>query len=182
MHVMLDLETLSTRPNAAIIAIGAVAFDPQRMEVLSTFEARIRPDSADSLGGHVDMDTVSWWMRQPDAVRAQWDDEGAQFGNALSQLHTWLRGNQHGPLSALWGNGAAFDNVVLAEAFRAWAMIRPWSYKQDRCYRTLRALLPHIEEPPFEGERHTALADALHQAKHCMRLLAALRTEAQPNA
>ena len=178
MHVMLDLETLSTRPNAAIIAIGAVAFDPAAGVVLDTFEARIRPDSADSRGGHVEMATVAWWMRQPDAVRAQWDDDGHALGEALARFDRWLTWGPYDPNSAMWGNGAAFDNVVLAEAFRSRGMLLPWSYKQDRCYRTLRALFPHIEEPPFEGERHTALADAMHQAKHCMRLLAAVEGRA----
>ena len=29
MHIMLDLETMGTRPDAPIIAIGAVAFDKE---------------------------------------------------------------------------------------------------------------------------------------------------------
>lgn len=182
MHVMLDLETLSTRPNAAIIAIGAVAFEPERMEVLTTFEARIRPSSAHHYDRHLEMETLAWWMHQPDAVRAQWDEGGMILPEALSDFVDWLHFFWPGEVTAVWGNGAAFDNVVLRDACRAVKGSAPWSYKQDRCYRTLRALFPHIEEPPFEGERHTALADALHQAKHCMRLLAALRTEAQPHA
>ena len=33
-HVMLDLETMGTGPRAAIVAIGAVAFDPIRKEIV----------------------------------------------------------------------------------------------------------------------------------------------------
>lgn len=178
MHVMLDLETLSTRPNAAIIAIGAVAFDPAEERVLTHFHAGISPRSAASYGA-MDIDTICWWMQQSDAAGDEWNGARTSI-EALCSFRRWLEATEHtfGLLQGVWGNGAAFDNVVLAHAFEAPFGGAPWSHKQDRCYRTLRALFPHIEEPPFEGERHTALADAMHQAKHCMRLLAAVEGRA----
>lgn len=48
--VMLDLETMSTNPNAAIIAIGAVAFN-KKDGVVDRFEIQINLESAIQSGG-----------------------------------------------------------------------------------------------------------------------------------
>lgn len=87
------------------------------------------------------------------------------FGHFLANTQT------HSTLCGVWGNGAAFDNVVLTNAFRAVGLQMPWSYRLDRCYRTLRALFEDIEAPPFVGVRHTALADALAQADHAQNIM-----------
>ena len=73
----------------------------------------------------------------------------------------------------MWGNGAAFDNVILAVAYkRAWLPV-PWSYKNDRCYRTVAALAPEVARPEV-GERHNAADDAEAQARHLIEVLRVL--------
>ena len=41
MHLMIDLETLATSPNAAILTIGACRFDPHATDIESTYYERI---------------------------------------------------------------------------------------------------------------------------------------------
>ena len=49
---------------------------------------------------------------------------------------------------------------------------KPWSYAGDMDVRTIVELgrkLPNFDpkkDMPFEGEKHNALADAIHQAKY----------------
>ena len=75
----------------------------------------------------------------------------------------------------VWGNGATFDdatfdNVVLSQAYHRYANVaKPWGYRDDRCYRTLRALFPEIipmEDPSLVA--HNALDAARYQARHMM--------------
>ena len=70
-NVMLDLETMGLGPNAAIIAIGAVMFDPETMQLGSEFYRIINLESAVAAGGIMDAGTVMWWLEQGAAARAE---------------------------------------------------------------------------------------------------------------
>jgi hypothetical protein len=161
---MLDLETLGRGPNAAILSIGAVAFDLQTMSE-NTFEQRIDLASA-MRGGKVDASTVRWWMQQDhDAREALFDQAGTvSLSTALADFGAWIGQFCPKPDRRVWGNGASFDNVILRSAYEFHNHDAPWGYWGDRCFRTLRNLHPGFDLP-FEGVRHSALADARHQVR-----------------
>ena len=48
-HLMVDLETLATSPNAQILTIGAVTFNPNGYEVYDEFYLRVDVDSCSAL-------------------------------------------------------------------------------------------------------------------------------------
>jgi hypothetical protein len=168
MHLMIDLLTMSTRASAAIVRIGAVAFDGS--SILDEFDRGVTLGTAIETGGHVDGDTLEWWLYQEKAARMglfHHPKEG--LPSALFSFAAWV--GDLGEVEGVWGNGATFDNVVLTEAnvvlteaYLRLGLRRPWSYKVDRCFRTMRAMYPWVEEPPFEGTEHKALDDARHQA------------------
>lgn len=170
LNVMLDLETMGSRKDAAIVAIGAVAFSRDGIE--DEFYTPVDLESSMSVGGTVSAGTISWWVRQGDAARSGVSEPGEAEGitSALSEFAAWYRRVGGGPV---WGCGAAFDNVVISSAFRATGVKCPWGYREDRCYRTLRELAKQI---PFErvGVAHNALDDARSQAIHLSKILTAL--------
>jgi hypothetical protein len=69
----------------------------------------------------------------------------------------------------MWGNGAAFDNVVLRNAFERAHLTPPWNFRQDMCYRTIKTLFPDVEMPERVG-KHNALEDAKWQAQHLIAI------------
>jgi hypothetical protein len=71
--LMLDLETMGTSPNAAIVAIGAVKFDPGTGELGGRFYQVVDLASSVAAGCVIDPDTVLWWMRQSPEARAMFD-------------------------------------------------------------------------------------------------------------
>lgn len=176
MDVMVDLETLSNAPNAAIVAIGAVTFNngdvPAAAFVRDTFYCTICARSAQRTGGHIGGDTVIWWLKQPDAARLAIVEEPLQTFDAISAFTQWLR--KQGSGVRVWGNGANFDNVVLRDTFQRLLMDAPWSFRDDRCYRTLKSLRPDIAFEPY-GTHHKALDDAFAQGRHAEQILAALK-------
>jgi len=88
---MIDLETMSTRPNAAIVAIGAVAFNFATLEIGPKFYTVIDLRSAQDVGLHVDGDTVLWWLQQNDAARSQLTLSHRQdLSRALTAFRMWL--------------------------------------------------------------------------------------------
>lgn len=169
--VMLDLETMGNGPDAAITAIGAVCFDPVGGTVGSGFYRVVDLASSVAAGGVMDPATVLWWMKQSDAARGEFARPAVWLSKALEDFAEWL---SHCGEVRMWGNGAAFDNVILAVAYkRAWLPV-PWSYKNDRCYRTVAALAPEVARPEV-GERHNAADDAEAQARHLIEVWRVLR-------
>lgn len=161
-HVMIDLETMSTEHNAAIISIGAVKFDPTDFAILESFHVGVTLPSSQAYGLHISSDTVLWWLG-PDLVEARenyYALEKVDLATALEGFSLWF-GNESLPV---WGNGATFDNVILRNAFKAIGMECPWSFRHDRCYRTFRALSSHTESVKPEVA-HNALHDAIAQVK-----------------
>lgn len=170
--IMLDLETMGTGPNAAIVAIGAVVFDTDILAVTSRFYRIVDLESAMSTGGEVDADTVLWWMQQSDEARSMFDssNDGVPLFIALTDFSTWVK--EHGDPSTVrvWGNGAAFDNVILSSAYRRIAGLdQPWKHWNDRCYRTIKSLHPDVKLKRV-GTHHNAVDDAESQAWHLLTI------------
>jgi len=69
IHAMIDLETLSTNPNAVILTVGGVKFDPTtQMKPYSEMYFRVDVDSQTNMGRDVMQDTVNWWSKQPKQI------------------------------------------------------------------------------------------------------------------
>lgn len=171
-NVMLDLETMGNGPNAAIVAIGAVAFDIETRELGATFYALIELESSVEYGGQVDAGTVMWWMKQSDVARAELCRSAEHIAVVLQRFNAWASTLCDDAETNLrvWGNGAAFDNVILASAYRRMRMPAPWKHWNDRCYRTVKALHRHVKLERT-GTHHHALDDAISQAQHLIAML-----------
>lgn len=169
---MLDLETMGTAPGSAILAIGAVEF--AHSTILGTFYQKIDLQSAVDLGLVMDPQTVLWWLRQSDASRLEIaQGEGGHIKDVLSDFSNWLRENAIDEEIEMWGNGAAFDNTLLAAAYHKLGMRLPWKYSNDRCYRTVKNLYPDVQMVR-DGTHHNALDDARSQAMHLMAMIPSL--------
>lgn len=182
-HVMLDLETLGTTPGSVIFAIGAVVF-PSNVrlsddwEPVTGFSIIIQRQSAIDAGLTEDSRTIAWWEKQDDAAYSALRIASAPPGSssalpiavALHDFADWFA--SLGAVAGIWGNGAAFDLSLLAEAYRRCGFgSPPWNHRQERCYRTLKSLPMGV---PFvnRGIAHNAYDDAVSQAFHANHILA----------
>ncbi|MGL4753492.1 MAG: 3'-5' exonuclease [Aeromonadaceae bacterium] len=161
-HIMLDLETMGNGPQAAIIAIGAVAFDLSGIK--DRFYTQVSLESSVRAGLITDPSTIMWWMQQSDEARAAFkdNDKAVALGGALVQFAEWLRAASG---EQVWGNGASFDNAILGNAYRAVGTEQPWKFWNDRCYRTFKSLFNAVPMQRI-GTHHNALHDAESQAQH----------------
>lgn len=177
-HVMIDLETLSTQPNAVVISIGAVIFSPETGEVGPEIKFNVMSESSQDAGLHIEAKTVQWWFSIPQAARDRLNDPTPQtLLSALESLNMWLL-SKAGTDFFIWGNGATFDNVILRNAYKAVNLHAPWPYRRDACYRTMKAMFPHVKLEQ-KGTPHDALDDARHQALHLCQIFASIRGQAR---
>lgn len=164
-HVMLDLETWGTRPGSVITSIGAVRFDITGIDD-DVFYRHIDPDKSMKYGLTVDASTIMWWMQQAEEARMEFiNAKKGDPRNILNLFSYWFADSEY-----LWGNGAAFDNVLLNAAYVAVGETPPWYFWNDRCFRTMKNQYPHVVEPEFKGTKHSALADARHQAEWLIKI------------
>lgn len=175
-RIMLDLETLGTAPGSAILAIGAVKFGGG--QIVGEFYKRINLQSCVAAGLIIDTSTLLWWMQQPDEARLEVfarQDAVGHLSEVLNLFEGWMyEHTQEPPDLELWGNGASFDNTLLAEAYRACLGIEPsWAHRKSMCYRTIKNLYPEIQIERT-GTHHNALDDARSQALHLMRMIPTL--------
>lgn len=168
-HIMLDLETLGTASNAAILSIGAVEFRPETSQVTRKFEVIVDPQSCVDAGLKIDVSTILWWLEQDNAAREQFRKPKIPLQQALHEFSKFaLIGSNVGSVK-IWGNGATFDNVIMANAYQATRLERPWKYYNDMCFRTMKKLYPNVHQDPI-GISHRAVDDAEFQARLLMKI------------
>ncbi|HHZ2757710.1 TPA: 3'-5' exoribonuclease domain-containing protein, partial [Escherichia coli] len=166
-HLMIDLETMGKNPDAPIISIGAIFFDPQTGDMGPEFSKTIDLETA---GGVIDRDTIKWWLKQSREAQSAIMTDEIPLDDALLQLREFIDENSGEFFVQVWGNGANFDNTILRRSYERQGIPCPWRYYNDRDVRTIVELGKAIDFDartaiPFEGERHNALDDARYQAK-----------------
>ena len=175
-HVMIDLETIGNDIDGIFTTIGACTFDPVTGDIGKTFYTHVNWESAVEAGRTITPDTVKWWMGQPEEARKEIVQDGLPLADALTLLKSWLPEE-----AVVWGNGPLFDIAKLEHAFGYYNI--PWKFYNVRCVRTICDLAKgrvSREDIPFNGDKHNALDDAVHQAKYVSAMWQALRSKVKP--
>lgn len=176
-HIMLDIETLGRAPDGVIIQIGIAPFDIELRKVDPIKHSLgISAPLALKQGMTLNYDTIQWWMdvRRFDLlVDILVDGAGHELKNVLRGISEWFSWDEK---EGIWSNAPLFDFVILRKAFTLCGLPCPWSYRQERCSRTLMQLAAmHWKQgrkpmkfkdviPVRTGTHHAAWDDAFHQA------------------
>ncbi len=158
--IMVDLETLDTVATASIISIGACLFDANG--VYDKFYCVVDAASCQALGMTTSDDTVAWWAKQSEEAKIilHPDTEKLSIQDALARFSRWYKTIVG---AELWGNGADFDNAILAYAYKLVGLQTPWRYSDSRCFRTIKN---GAKMEQRTGVYHNALDDAITQAQY----------------
>ena len=167
IHGMIDLETLSTNPNATILTVGGVKFDPYTMaEPSQGMYFRVDVDSQTEMGRDVMQETVNWWSKQPKEIsdEAFSDDNRASLDDMIKKINKFSVG-----VDVFWCQGPLFDYAILQDIYKQLGYPVPWQYWQIRDSRTLFSLVPKDPAEKRTG-LHNALEDCYFQAKKVQRV------------
>ncbi|EJT8585396.1 3'-5' exoribonuclease, partial [Escherichia coli] len=124
-HMMIDLETMGKNPDAPIISIGAIFFDPQTGDMGPEFSKTIDLETA---GGVIDRDTIKWWLKQSREAQSAIMTDEIQLDDALLQLREFIDENSGEFFVQVWGNEANFDNTILRRSYERQGIPCPWRY------------------------------------------------------
>lgn len=155
-HIMLDIETLGVGPNACIIAIGACTFTKDRLLDNHIYLLPIWE-------GEMDYSTIEWWFKQTDEARLEVTLKAkVPLYKALVDLVDYIGDKP------VWGNGVDFDNLIVTNACKRLG-VKNWSYKQNRCFRTIKNVFaPMTYNKPVIP--HHAAYDAVAQAETLIKI------------
>ena len=149
--VTLDLETCALCPTAAVMSIGAVAWD--RDQVDTPFYEEGNMNNADYLylrhvdlrsqfvnGFTFDQDTANWWASRSKeaklAVTAPDIQPCDSVKNVVVDFFQWIKEIANGDEICLWSQGSDFDIAILRNICQKFQIDIPISYKNFRDHRT----------------------------------------------
>lgn len=159
-HLMIDIETLGTRPGAIVLSAALVRFSDE-----ASCTVNFSTTDQALLGLQEDASTRAWWGTQGAEAWRLATENPAGLGVALDYLRQWIAWAAPNGDALIWCHGASFDAPILEELYRRLAQEAPWKFWQVRDTRTLYDLasvdLQGFAVPP----PHVALNDALAQTR-----------------
>lgn len=172
-HVMLDTETLGTRPGAIILSAAFVRFEDEAHCSLNMDQA-----SQTMAGCHFDQLTLDWWGQQDPAAWRLATENAVDARAALQYFGQWFDWAAGGREVFLWCHGATFDAPILGELYRLFGLPTPWKWWNVRDTRTLYDLAGVDVKAFAVPPPHVALNGAIGQTRaavEAMRRIAAVR-------
>lgn len=174
MDVMLDFETLGTSHNAVLCSAGLVRFNIENGDIIATAHYFADPEDAVLHGRVIEPGTVMWWMKQSDAARDELFrgmDGALKWSSFLHHIigfieQSWKEMPPNEDPLRLWSNGSNFDISLLENALTQANIPATWPFRAARDMRTLVDIArPFKSDVVREGVQHSALDDAIYQAK-----------------
>ncbi|MDF5741824.1 3'-5' exonuclease [Klebsiella quasipneumoniae] len=172
---MIDIETLSTQPNAVICAIGAVFFEPSTGKTGPSFYQTIDPRTSQNRGAHISADTVMWWLKQDKEPISELVSAKSHEIEVMLDFARFIEGAFPGETTKknlkVWCKGGSFDFPILKSAFERSSLegvpMLPWHFWNECCFRSLLTVAGVIGYAPHprRSVAHNALTDAIYQAE-----------------
>lgn len=162
-HIMVDLETLSSDPTAAIIQIGAVSSDKSAFCTSIKFESALEYGEASG-------STLEWWLSQSEAARESLFKNQVNMKEAMREFEYWVKSHSNAK-TCFWSH-ATFDFPIIQRVSKLVLGHNVLPYKRLLDLRTIEYFYSeYIEWDERAGVHHNALDDAKYQMIHLMKML-----------
>jgi len=136
LDIMVDIETLGTNSDSTIIQISSIGFDIITGKELYFFDecANITKNKDMRVTGA----TIEWWLKtNPTLLLDIINRQDQDSPTIIKKFYDWIKYLQKNFATYLWGNGIAFDNVMIKTQIEMIGLRYPISYRNDRDVRTI---------------------------------------------
>ncbi len=166
--VMIDIETLSIRPNAVVASIGFCHFSAREGAIYSQEHIRLDIDVQINDRRHVDPKTLKWWLKQPFSTINEtfFGLTSPVDGIRALDCVPFVAANRKRFKARYWAKSPQFDAIILEDLAAQYGVTVPWRYDELRDARTIYELGGVDVRQFFDGTAaHNAVNDAIAQAK-----------------
>ena len=165
-EMMLDIETLGTKPGCVVLSIGAVAFEKGTFNPVADMHVVVDQLHQRMMGLKEDPRTVEWWKSQQTEAWKSATQNPISVKDALKQLSLFYA--KHNP-RVTWTQGNNFDPPILEHVYDMMKIAPPWKFWAVRDTRTFYDVHNFdTRNVARENTYHNARDDCLHQIE-CMR-------------
>lgn len=171
VDITLDFETCALTPTAAVMSMGAVAWNRHAADtpffmsedgisVDSIFSRHVDLRSEFVEGFAFDQATADWWRCQPQAAKkavneSDPDAECVSITKAAEELVDFIletKEQAHADNVCLWSQGSDFDLAILRHICYKMFIVLPVDYRQFRDHRTFYLETAAMFYDTFKGE------------------------------
>ncbi len=168
-HYMIDIETLSTEPNAMILAIAVVEFN--EAEILKQIVIYPSREEQKKLKRHVCSDTVEWWMNYAEVFIALKDEPQTDLLESWVLFDDIFRSGKKDS-NHVWSKSPSFDLTILKSLFQECDYDIPWNFWNEMDVRTAQFKLDQKNLKIDKSlKAHEPLADCLAQIQNVQRFM-----------
>lgn len=176
-HLIVDIETLSTRPSAVVLSLACTAFQfevPQSFNyyVENGFHVKIEVEPQIRAGRKIDQDTVDWWLKQTPEARliTKKSADDTSPADALDQFRLYIENlrKHHGydDKGFVWSRGSNFDFPIIETLHHDFEKKLPFSNWRIRCLKTMFDVMTGGDWGQYEPESGTPKGFLKHNALH----------------
>lgn len=179
-HMMIDIETLDTRPSAVVFQVGVVVFEDALMQDVQgsaiiqqrKFDLDIMPQIF--AGRTMDSETINWWLTQKLPIIPINKDSVHFVFEEIERMVSEFE------VSYVWSNSPSFDAVIMRSLAESLGVAYEFpSFRTDMDLRTLKNICKMkkvivIDSEPRETT-HDALQDALDQVDDLLNMMVHLK-------
>jgi len=175
-HIMIDAETLGTKPGCVIKSIGVITFRPWLWAVseeawandITKLKLHVSREWCEFSGLTVDPATERWWQDQSEEARQDAfgnKDKEIPLLDACQAVRKFILdiAEEKGVYPGrVWCQGLTFDLPIIGEAMHRVGVKEPWYHRYTRDTRSI------YEEAgiDYSGVFHEPIRDCIAQAAH----------------
>jgi len=158
IDVMLDLETLGTKPGAHVMQIAMVAYNNQTFDIIDNIDIRISKSSMIAYGLKVDMETLRWWFETDFDLYKKLVRSDGTLEDAIDKTTSFYI--KHSP-RFVWCH-PDFDAPILKALYDKLKYTFPFKHKTFRDVRTAMTIFK-IKRDFDKIVTHNAIDDCIRQ-------------------
>lgn len=185
-HVMIDLETLDTKPSSRILSVGAIRFNGKGQCAETVLYAHPSMEEQKDKGRTTSASTITFWERQSSQAREEafkLEKDRCSIEQLNKDMTAFFQNVEY-----VWGNSPSFDLMILRDLFDQFELNTPWKFWQERDVRTILEIFPDpafisLNKKPkdkYQGietgyPEHHPLGDNLRQIVKLTRIMGNIR-------
>lgn len=161
-HIIIDIETLGRRNDAAITQVGIIPAD-KNFNALDQYLIQVDPNAWYTCSRTFTGETLLWWIQQKNASVSKFPTQIANNYKDLVEKLNYVFRRYNTEDSIVWTKGS-MDLFCIKDLYEYFDMDIPWKFWQPRDIRTAKEIIKDWKVCD-NNNTHNALGDALTEVE-----------------